>query len=82
MSVFARVLTPLQLLLKTYLGSLAYTEMTAMLFWISVVACVLVLVLLPPGLTRCWEIYFFKEWNAGASEKTLISLNCYLGIRF
>ena len=65
-SDFTRVNTPLQLLVKSYLGSLVYPEMTVVLSWISVVA---------------WDLGFHlarrlccKRNESGVSEKRLISV--------
>ena len=68
MSVF----TPLQSLVKNYLDSLLYLEMTEIISWISVVACLLVPYISGIQAYALPEDYFTKEWNAGASEKTLI----------
>ena len=80
MSAFARVHTFLQLLVKTYLGSLVYLEMI-------ILPCFFFLFFFGGGgmSGQCLYLsgllaytlpgdYFTKEGNAGATEMTLISV--------
>ena len=72
MLLFTGICTPLESPVKTYLGNLVHVGPTAVLSWVLVAACLLVLTLSEMQAYTLVRNYLTKEWNGGASEKTSI----------